>query len=49
MIVLSHPVSGHRIRTDEASVEFWVAAGYREAKAESKAPAKKAASRKTKK
>ena len=47
MIALSNPVTGHQIKTDEESVEFWRAAGYRAE--EKKAPAKKAASRKSKK
>ena len=47
---LTHPVTGHTVQTDGESVEFWTAAGYREDKATTKkAPAKKAASRKTSK
>jgi hypothetical protein len=49
VIVLSHPASGHQIKTDQASVGFWEAAGYREAQVESKAPAKKSVPRKSKK
>lgn len=45
MTALTHSVTGHRITTDDASVEFWKAAGYRAE--EQKAPAKKAASRKS--
>ncbi|HEY9494780.1 MAG TPA: hypothetical protein VIR15_08005 [Intrasporangium sp.] len=30
MIELTHRTTGHKVRTDEASVEFWQAAGYRE-------------------
>ena len=41
MVLLKHPVSGHEVRTDEASVDFWRGAGYRDTP---KAPAKKAAS-----
>lgn len=41
MTSLTHQVTGHHISTDEASVDFWQAAGYRAEK--SKAPAKKAA------
>lgn len=42
MTTLRNPVTGHEVRTDDASVEFWLAAGY---KAEAKrAPAKKSAS-----
>ena len=29
MISLTNPVTGHRISTDDASVEFWTASGYR--------------------
>lgn len=39
MTALTHPVTGHVLRTDEKSVEFWKLAGYEEIKA----PAKKAA------
>ena len=28
-MILKHPVSGHEVRTDEASVDFWKAAGYK--------------------
>jgi hypothetical protein len=42
---LTHSVTGHRISTDDESVEFWEAAGYRVEKA--KAPAKKAAAKKS--
>lgn len=45
MTVLTHSVTGHRINTDDESVEFWEAAGYRAEKA--KAPAKKAAAKKS--
>ena len=44
MTALINPVTGHQISTDDESVEFWEAAGYRAAKA--KAPAKKAAAAK---
>ena len=44
MTKLRNPVTGHEVKTDEASVDFWAAAGYRaEPK---KAAAKKAASAK---
>jgi hypothetical protein len=44
MAELKHPVTGHVVRTDDASADFWRGAGYQsEAK---KAPAKKAASAK---
>jgi hypothetical protein len=45
---LTHPVNGHKLTTDDASVEFWKSAGYVEAEQPptKKAPAKKAASRK---
>lgn len=46
MASLTHPVSGHRISTDDASLEFWKAAGYRIVE-EPKAPAKKAAAKKS--
>jgi hypothetical protein len=42
---LTHSVTGHRISTDDESVEFWEAAGYRVEKA--KAPTKRAASKKS--
>ena len=45
MTALTHSVTGHRISTDDESVEFWKAAGYRVD--EQKAPAKKAASKKS--
>lgn len=47
MTSLKHPVTGHQVSTDDESVEFWEAAGYRAEKV--KAPAKKAASRKSSK
>lgn len=43
MTSLKHPVTGHEVRTDEASVDFWKAAGY-SAPAETEKP--KAAPRK---
>lgn len=44
MTELRNPATGHVVKTDEASADFWSAAGYlAEVK---KAPAKKAASRK---
>ena len=46
MIELTHSVSGHQISTDEESVKFWEAAGYRVAE-KPKAPAKKAAAKKS--
>lgn len=40
MTILKNPVTGHQVKTDEKSVEFWTAAGYQ---AEQKAaPEKKA-------
>lgn len=45
MTALTHSVTGHQINTDDESVEFWEAAGYRAEKA--KAPAKKAAAKKS--
>ena len=45
MTALTHSVTGHQITTDDESVEFWEAAGYRAEKA--KAPAKKAAAKKS--
>lgn len=44
MTALTNPVTGHQIKTDDESVEFWTKAGYR---AERKAPAKKAAAKKS--
>ena len=44
---LTHPATHHEVKTDEASADFWRAAGYRDS--ETKAPAKKAASGKSKK
>jgi len=45
VIALKHPATGHEVRTDEESVGFWTGAGYREAV--KKAPAKKAAAKKS--
>lgn len=45
MTDLTHPVTGHRISTDDVSVGFWEAAGYRAEKV--KAPAKKAVAKKS--
>lgn len=45
MTDLTHSVTGHQIATDDESVEFWKAAGYRTV--EPKAPAKKAAVKKS--
>lgn len=45
MTALTHSVTGHQINTDDESVKFWEAAGYRAEKA--KAPAKKAAAKKS--
>lgn len=45
MTALTHSVTGHQINTDDESVEFWEAAGYRAEKA--KAPAKRAAAKKS--
>lgn len=45
MTALTHPVTGHQLNTDDESVEFWEAAGYRAEKA--KAPAKKTAAKKS--
>ena len=47
MIALTHPATGHQIKVDDESADFWKAAGYREA--EQKAPTKKSASSKSKK
>lgn len=46
MSTLTNPVTGHRISTDDESVEFWTTAGYR-VQQEKKAPAKKAAAKRT--
>jgi hypothetical protein len=40
---LRNPATKHELKTDDASVEFWLAAGYEEIKA----PAKKAAAKKS--
>ena len=40
-MILRNPVTGHEVKTDDASADFWKAAGYRAP--EQKAPAKKAA------
>jgi hypothetical protein len=42
---LTHSVTGHQINTDDESVAFWEAAGYRVEQAQ--APAKKAAAKKS--
>ena len=44
MIGLTHPVTGHEIKVDDASVDFWKGAGYRES--EQKKPARKTAAKK---
>ena len=46
MTALTHPVTGHQVSTDDESVEFWEAAGYRADKAKAK-PAKKTAAKKS--
>ena len=46
MTLLHHPVTDHQIQTNDASVDFWKAAGYVLVE-EPKAPAKKAASKKS--
>ena len=45
MIVLKNPVTGHEVRTDVESVEFWKGAGYREP--EQKKPARKSVAKKS--
>lgn len=45
MTDLTHSVTGHQISTNDESVEFWKAAGYRVV--EPKAPAKKVAVKKS--
>jgi hypothetical protein len=42
-VILKHPVTGHEVRTDDESAEFWRGAGYR---APAKPPVKKAAAKK---
>jgi hypothetical protein len=45
-VILKNPVTGHEVRTDEASADFWKAAGYRSLEQEPKpkaAPRKRAA------
>lgn len=50
MTALRNPATGHEINADKDSLEFWKAAGYREAASTAKkAPAKKASSSKTSK
>ena len=44
MAELRNPATGHTVRTDDESADFWLAAGYQ---AEKKAPAKKSASKKS--
>ena len=48
MGTLTHPVTGHEVKTDDSDVsaDFWKAAGYRAAETK-KAPAKRAASKST--
>ena len=46
MIELTHRATGHKVRTDEASVEFWKAAGYLGADAESKPAPRRRATKK---
>ena len=43
MIRLVNRVTGHELRTDEPSVEFWQAAGYVKAEPEKPAPRRRAA------
>jgi hypothetical protein len=45
VIRLTNPATGHEVRTDDASVDFWLAAGY--VKPAPKAPAKKSAPRRS--
>lgn len=48
MTALTHPATGHQINVDDESADFWKAAGYRaDEKSTPKAPAKKAASKKS--
>ena len=50
MTRLNHPVTGHElVAEDDASVDFWTAAGYVPAKGAKSAPAKKAATSAAKK
>lgn len=51
MTRLTNPATGHQINVDEESADFWKAAGYRavEESTPKKAPAKKAASKKSSK
>ena len=46
MTRLTHVVTGHELVTDDASVDFWKAAGYADT-AEPKPPAKKSAAKKS--
>lgn len=48
MTTLTHPVTGHQVRTDDESAGFWAAAGYRPAQKPAsarKTAAKKAAAK----
>jgi hypothetical protein len=48
VISLTHKVSGHKLKTDDASVDFWKSAGYAvDEPPAKKAPAKKVASSKS--
>jgi hypothetical protein len=51
VIRLSNPATGHEIKVDDESAEFWRAAGYHKAeqKPAKKATAKRASARKTSK
>lgn len=42
MIALRNPATGHEVRTDDSSADFWLAAGYRD-ESKKKGSAKKAA------
>ena len=47
MIRLTNRATGHEVRTDEASVDFWLAAGYVKQEPEKKpAPRRRAAKKK---
>lgn len=52
MIALTHRSTGHQIKVDDESAEFWQAAGYRQdesAKPAKKATAKRSSARKSSK
>jgi hypothetical protein len=49
VIRLTKPATGHEVRTDDASVDFWLAAGYVRQEAEKKPTPSRRASKKSSK